>query len=86
VANDAATDRVLGRRPADYGRRVVHRIGVRSLLALVVLGAGTPMLGLLVGFHTVTFVVAELSAMAAMLLLDRRVMPILDRRIRGIRG
>jgi hypothetical protein len=51
-----------------------------------VLGVGTPLSGLLFGFRSVAFIAAELAAITAMLLLNNRITPILDRRARGVVG
>jgi hypothetical protein len=86
MASDATVKGVRGRSPGEYGRLILRRIGWRAVMAVAVLGFGTPLLGLLLGFRSAAFASAELAAIATMLLIDRKVIPILDRRIRGIDG
>src|SRR4051794_17585129 len=73
------------RKPAQYGREVVWRIGLRGVAALAALALLTPLLGVVIGFGW-PFVLIELAAIGAMLAIDRTVSPNLDRRIRGNRG
>lgn len=59
---------------------------MRLLLAVSALGLAPLGLGVAFGFSSPLVLLAELAAIATMLLLDKRVMPGLDRRIRGNQG
>lgn len=86
MALEARGKGVREREAGEYGQRILCRIGWRAVIAVAVLGFGTPLLGLLLGFHSATFAGVELVAIGGVLLIDRYVNPILDRRIRGIVG
>lgn len=81
----AKAEGVATRVPGQYGQMVVRRIIVRTLLALAALLA-IPALLWVVGVHGMAFVAVELVVIATMLLGDRHISPILDRRIRGNAG
>lgn len=86
MASDAKSKGARDRRPGEYGRQVVRRIGWRAVMAVLVLGLATLLLGLLLGFRSSAFTGAELVAIAGVIVIDRKVNPILDRRIRGLDG
>lgn len=74
------------RKAGQYGRMVVHRIALRAIAAVVFLVSATALLGLTVGIHRRVFIIAEVVAIALMIVVDRTVIPNLDRRVRGVDG
>jgi hypothetical protein len=74
------------RKPAQYGREAVHRITARWIAALVVLGGVPAVLVFALNVRSLLLVPLELAAIAAMLVIDRRVGADIDRRVRGNRG
>jgi hypothetical protein len=85
MANDPASAPRI-RKAGQYGREVVRRLSFRALVAIVILASGTALLGLTLGIHSRAFLIADVVAIALMLVVDRKLIPILDRRIRGFRG
>lgn len=63
-------------------RRLARR-GLTALLALVLAGTAT---GVLAGFTSTVFVVAEIAVIAGLLWLDRRTIPAMERWRRGASG
>ena len=74
------------RRPAEYGRAVVRRLAVRTLVALVVLTLVPVVLVAALGLHSPAILAAEVTAIALMLGIDRVIGANLDRRERGNRA
>jgi hypothetical protein len=73
------------RKPAQYGREVVHRLLVRFLIAMAAL-AGIPLLLLVAGAPGYVVAPLALVAIGLMLVYDRRTDRTLERRVRGNRG
>lgn len=76
----------LGREPAQYGRQVLRRKATSILVAVAVLVAATVLLWLVVGLDGWALIAVELGLIAALILIERRTMPELDRRERGNEG
>ena len=74
------------RRPGQYGLEVVQSLASRAIARIVLLAGLTALVGLAVGTHNALFVVVELAAIVAVILIDRKLMPELDRRMRGVEG
>lgn len=74
------------RRPGQYGREVVRRKARWTILGIVALVASMVLLGILVGFHTPAFLLAEVAAIAGMLVVYSRTDRGLERRMRGVRA
>jgi hypothetical protein len=65
---------------------MTRRLALRALLGLVVvLGAGLGV-GLIAGFRSWTFALAQLAAIAGITAIDRLATPVIDRWDRGARG
>jgi hypothetical protein len=74
------------RKPAQYGREVVRRILVRTLLAVALLGGLPAFLRFVVGAPRYVVIPLTVIAIATMLGADRRVDRILTRRVQGAVG
>jgi Nuclease-related domain len=85
MAIDSATGPRI-RRAGQYGREVVRRMSLRAVSAVGLLVASTAFLGLAFGIHSRGFLVVEIVAIALMLVINWKLMPVLDRRIRGVTG
>jgi hypothetical protein len=77
---------VAARTAAQYGRMVHRRIAIRALFALCVLGLLPPALWLVGGVRGLPIVIVELVVIGAMLVWDRQVSGVLERRARGNEG
>jgi hypothetical protein len=74
------------RQPAQYGREVVRRLALRALSGLAALALVTIVTGLTAGWRSSAFVVVEALAIVCMLVGDRVLTPVLDRREQGNEG
>ncbi|HTR73156.1 MAG TPA: nuclease-related domain-containing protein [Solirubrobacteraceae bacterium] len=74
------------RAPGQHARALVQRLRLRTLLALGFLAVATALLGRELGLHSVLFLASEVALLAAMFVVSRYVMPLLERHDRGATG
>ena len=84
VGNLAYLDHM--RRPGEHARTKTRQIALRVLIVLAVLIAGGIVGALTLGWQSDEFVLLELTLIAAMLGIDRLLIPVLDRWDRGATG
>src|SRR5580700_11456768 len=76
------TARVAG----EHSRGIVRRLRLRTLVALGVLAVATALLGRTFGLRDVRFLGSEVALLAAMFVVLRYVLPLVDRHDRGATG
>lgn len=69
-----------------HARATTRRYAGRTLATLIALVLGTAALALVLGLHAPVVVLAELGSIAAMLVIARRILPLIDRWDRGAEG
>ncbi len=74
------------RAPGQHARAIVRRLRLRTLLALGVLAVATELLGRTFGLRDWRFIGSEIALLAAMFVVLRYVLPLVDRRDRGATG
>lgn len=74
------------RAPGQHARALVQRLRLRTLVALGVLAVATALLGRELGLHSALFLASEVALLAAMFVVSRYVMPLVERRDRGATG
>ncbi|HEX3510429.1 MAG TPA: nuclease-related domain-containing protein [Solirubrobacteraceae bacterium] len=74
------------RTAGQYARATVHRLRLRTLVALGVLGIATAALGRTFGLHDPLFLCSELALLATIFVVMRYVLPLVERRDRGATG
>jgi Nuclease-related domain len=75
-----------GRTAGQYARATVRRLRMRTLVALGVLAVATAALGRAFGLHDVLFLGSEVALLATMFVIQRYVLPLVERRDRGAEG
>ncbi len=81
IAHDPAT-----RAPGQHTRAIVKRLRLRTLVALGVLAVATAVLGRTFGLRDLRFLGSEIALLAAMFVVLRYVLPLVDRHDRGATG
>src|SRR4051812_28271078 len=76
----------MSRRAGQYARETTRRLAVRGLVALTCVVSAGLLTGVIAGFRSGTFLLAELVAIAAVVAIDRFGYPIVDRWDRGASG
>jgi hypothetical protein len=79
-------DVVMTRVAGQHARRRVRVLALRTLVMLVAIVVITLVAGIALGWRSLSFVVVEIIAIAAMTLLDKLAFPIIDRWDRGATG
>jgi hypothetical protein len=74
------------RAPGQHARALVQRLRLRTLLALGFLAVATALLGRELGLHSALFLASEVALLAAMFVVSRYVLPLLERHDRGATG
>lgn len=74
------------RAPGQHARALVQRLRLRTLVALGFLAVATALLGRELGLHSALFIASEIALLAAMFVVSRYVMPLVERRDRGAVG
>src|ERR1700694_5696469 len=81
-----ASSNPTGRTAGQYARATVHRLRMRTLVALGVLAVATALLGRTFGLHDVRFLASEVALLVSMFVISRYVLPLVERRDRGATG
>jgi hypothetical protein len=81
IAKDPST-----RAPGQHTRAIVTRLRLRTLVALGVLAVATALLGRTFGLRNVWFLVSEIALLAAIFVVSRYVLPLVERHDRGATG
>ncbi|HEY3830220.1 MAG TPA: nuclease-related domain-containing protein [Solirubrobacteraceae bacterium] len=76
----------IARAPGQYTRSIVQRLRMRTLLTLGVLAVATTVMGRRFGWHDPRFLGAEVGLLAAIFVISRYVLPLVDRHDRGAAG
>jgi len=74
------------RAPGQHARAIVKRLRLRTLVALGVLAVATALLGRTFGLRNITFLGSEIGLLAAMFVVLRYVLPLVERHDRGATG
>ncbi|HKH78778.1 MAG TPA: nuclease-related domain-containing protein [Solirubrobacteraceae bacterium] len=74
------------RAPGQHARAIVKRLRLRTLVALGVLAVATALLGRAFGLRDVRFLGSEMGLLAAMFVVLRYVLPLVERHDRGATG
>src|SRR5205085_10123178 len=69
-----------------YARATVRRLRMRTLVTLGLLAVATAALGRSFGLHDVRFLASEVALLVTMLVIQRYVLPLVERRDRGAQG
>jgi hypothetical protein len=72
-----------GHTAGQHARAMVHRLRLRTLVALGLLAVATALLGRAFGLHDVRFLGSEVALLASMFVISRYVLPLVERRDRG---
>jgi hypothetical protein len=76
----------IARAPGQYTRSIVQRLRMRTLLTLGVLAVVTTVMGRRFGWHDPRFLGAEVALLAAIFVISRYVLPLVERHDRGAAG
>lgn len=76
----------IARAPGQYTRSIVQRLRMRTLLTLGGLAVVTTIMGRRFGWRDPRFLGAEVALLAAIFVISRYVMPLVDRHDRGAAG
>ena len=69
-----------------HARGIVRRLRLRTLVSLGVLAIATAVLGRIFGLHDIRFLIAEVGLLAAIFVVLRIVLPLVERHDRGASG
>ncbi len=86
MSNYAIAHDPAARAPGQHTRAIVQRLRLRTLLALGVLAVATALLGRTFGIRDVRFLGSEIGLLAAMFVVLRYVLPLVERHDRGATG
>jgi hypothetical protein len=76
----------IARAPGQYTRSIVQRLRMRTLLTLGALAVATTVMGRRFGWHDPRFLGAEVALLAAIFVISRYVLPLVERHDRGAAG
>jgi hypothetical protein len=76
----------IARVPGQYTRSIVQRLRMRTLLTLGMLAVPTTVMGRRFGWHDPRFLGAEVALLAAIFVISRYVLPLVERHDRGAAG
>lgn len=76
----------IARAPGQYTRSIVQRLRMRTLLTLGALAVATTVMGRRFGWHDPRFLGAEVGLLAAIFVISRYVLPLVERHDRGAVG
>lgn len=74
------------RAPGQHAREIVIRLRLRTLIALGILAVATALLGRTFGLRDIRFLGSEIGLLAAMFVVLRYVLPLVERHDRGATG
>ncbi len=74
------------RAPGQHTRAIVKRLRLRTLVALGVLAVATAVLGRVFGLRNLWFLGSEIALLAAIFVVSRYVLPLVERHDRGAKG
>jgi hypothetical protein len=74
------------RAPGQHARAIVRRLRLRTLVALGVLAVATALLGRAFGLRDLRFLLSEIALLAAIFVVSRFVLPLVERHDRGATG
>ena len=86
MLNHAIAHDPAARAPGQHARAIVTRLRLRTLVALGVLAVATALLGRTFGVRDIGFLGSEIGLLAAMFVVLRYVLPLVDRHDRGATG
>jgi Nuclease-related domain len=86
MLNHAILHDPAARAPGQHARAIVKRLRLRTLIALGVLAVATALLGRAFGLRDIRFIGSEIGLLAAMFVVLRYVLPLVDRHDRGATG
>jgi hypothetical protein len=86
MLNHAIVHDPAARAPGQHARAIVRRLRLRTLVALGVLAVATALLGRTFGLRNITFIGSEIGLLAAMFVVLRYVLPLVERHDRGATG
>jgi Nuclease-related domain len=84
--NHALAHDPIARAPGQHTRAIVRRLRLRTLVALGVLAVATALLGRTFGLRDAWFLGSEVALLAAMFVVSRYVLPLVERHDRGATG
>ncbi len=84
--NHALAHDPTARVPGQHTRAIVKRLRLRTLVALGVLAVATALLGRAFGLRNMWFLGAEIALLAAIFVVSRYVLPLVERHDRGATG
>ncbi len=76
----------IARAPGQYTRSIVQRLRMRTLLTLGALAVATTVMGRRFGWQDPRFLGAEVALLAAIFVISRYVLPLVERHDRGAAG
>jgi Nuclease-related domain len=76
----------IARAPGQYTRSIVQRLRMRTLVTLGALAVATTVMGRRFGWHDPRFLGAEVGLLAAIFVISRYVLPLVERHDRGAAG
>jgi hypothetical protein len=76
----------IARAPGQYTRSIVQRLRMRTLLTLGALAVATTIMGRHFGWRDARFLGAEVALLAAIFVISRYVLPLVERHDRGAAG
>jgi len=86
MQNPAIAHDPTARVPGQHTRAIVTRLRLRTLVALGVLAVATALLGRTFGLRDVRFLGSEIALLAAIFVVSRYVLPLVERHDRGATG
>jgi Nuclease-related domain len=87
MSTEVSLDRdPIARVPGQYTRSIVRQLRMRTLLTLGALAAATTFMGRRFGWHDPRFLGAEVGLLAAIFVISRYVLPLVERHDRGATG
>jgi Nuclease-related domain len=86
MLNHAIAHDPSARAPGQHAREIVIRLRLRTLVALGVLAVATALLGRAFGLRNIGFLASEVGLLAAMFVVLRYILPLVERHDRGAAG
>jgi hypothetical protein len=86
MLNHAIVDDPSARAPGQHAREIVIRLRLRTLVALGILAVATALFGRAFGLRDIRFLGSEVGLLAAMFVILRYILPLVERHDRGATG